>query len=467
MLTVIYSGTKCTDCDDEYSQITHVANVEGFYEYQNTATCTRAGVETYTCTLEGCGNVERHVSPMGNHTVEEYTSATEPTCTQAGSKKGVCTTCKETVTVTVPALGHTNEYVETLDNTAEDGHTYVVEKCTVCGDQTLTPTHVDWVDGHFTSTVVTKPTCTLNGVQIDRCTICSSVRNVTLEANGEHVWYVTSTTEPTCTSAGKIYYACENCNMTKSENIDALGHNYVPVPESSVAPTCTAAGYDLSKCSVCGAVKKDVISAVGHIPDEETYTVLSEATCEKDGSATATCKACGIAMDNIVIAALGHDYANVVTNIEDKPGHSLSTPTCQRCGNTDVSSILHKEWLEGYFDTKVITEGSCTIARVERDTCTLCGETRTNTTQATGHSNSFSHFDDSTGNLVYICSKCNTSTTRTPATVLLSWNSRYINKTPADVTSGYIFELTGDDFINAKNYGYLVQANKIYQQIRS
>ncbi|MCC8073975.1 MAG: leucine-rich repeat domain-containing protein [Clostridiales bacterium] len=456
----IYTSSVCDTCGETLDEITHVSYVEGYYEYTNTATCTRAGIETYTCLVDGCGSVTRSVASKGNHQVDEYTVTAEPTCTTDGSQEGVCTVCGETVTETIAATGHTNEYVESLDNTAEDGHTYDIYLCSVCGEQTITATHAEWLDDYYTSTVVTEPGCVISGLQRDTCSICGETRYVTIAATGQHDWVVTTSTDATCTARGTTYYACSNCSMTKVEYTEALGHDYVLQEDSSVDPTCTTAGYNVYKCSRCSAANNVVVSATGHTADPLNYTINSEATCTEEGSATSVCTVCGESFD-IVLTALGHNYENVITEIEDMPGHSLSTPTCTRCGYTDSAETVHDEWIEGDYTTTVITEGSCTVARVTRDTCSYCSLTRTNTTAATGHQYVFDGVLDD-GTLSYTCSVCSNNITRTPTTLLVLWNSSYINTAPEDTTYGYLFETVPDGIINAKDYSIISKANKAY-----
>ena len=178
-----YEYQKCSVCNNENTIITHVAFVDGYYDYDCTATCTMPGIETKTCKVNGCGKVERNPVARAGHKIENPTVTKAATCTEAGEEKGKCSVCGKEVTQTVPALGHTfSDVTETLDNTAVDGHTYVVKTCTVCNQKESTPTHVAWVEGQYTSTVVTKPSCTINGLQIDTCKICKEVRNVTLPA---------------------------------------------------------------------------------------------------------------------------------------------------------------------------------------------------------------------------------------------------------------------------------------------
>lgn len=459
----IYRDFKCSVCNDEYTEIKHEADVEGFYEYANTATCTTPGMETYTCTVQNCGHVTRKVANKGNHKVEEYTVTAEPTCTAEGSRTGVCTECNASVTEAINPLGHTNEFVENLDNVADDGHTYEIYQCTVCEEQTLVPTHVEWVDGNYTSTVISNPTCTIDGVRSDKCDICSQRRTVALPANGEHDWYETTRNEPTCTAKGQIFYACHNCTLTKKENTDALGHDFVIQEDKCVAPTCTTAGYDFYKCSRCTQSENRTVNALGHSPTEDSYTVLVEPTCETAGKASGVCATCGEDMPNIVLDALGHEYEDVTVPIDDKPGHSLLTPTCTRCNSTEPSTTVHDEWIAEYTTTEVIAEGDCVVARTTTDTCTLCNKKKTNTIPAPGHKYAFTGMDE-TGELNYLCSTCNEALKRTPTSVLLIWSARNVNKEPSTVINGYLFEVVSDGVINAKDYAMLTKAKAIYQK---
>lgn len=457
----IYNYYKCTVCEDEKTEIEHVSYIEGFYDETviTAGSCTRTGISRYTCNIEGCGKTETIVTPRGNHQVESYTVVEKPTCTTDGSEEGICTVCGETVSQTIPAAGHTNELVSTEIN-EENGHTYETYTCTVCGANTVTSIHNEWLEECYTSTVIANPTCTINGVQRDVCNICGESRLVTLPANGAHEWYETSRTEPTCTAVGTIYYACANCDRTRSESIDALGHDYVLDEANSAEATCTTAGYNRYKCQRegCSASTTETIAAKGHTPAEDSMVIESEATCETTGLVTATCSVCGVDYE-IVEAALGHDYQPVITEIEDEPGHAMSTPTCTRCQATQTAEKVHQEWIEGYYTTEVITEGSCTVARITRDTCTICSTTRNNTVPAPGHDYSFTQINDA-GSFVYTCANCNNTVTRTPAALLLLWNVRYVNKAPDDSTvlNGYYFDVNNDNVINAKDYAILNQA---------
>ena len=447
-----YEYQKCSVCNNENTVITHVAFVDGYYDYDCTATCTMPGIEKKTCKVNGCGKVERNAVARAGHKIENPTVTKAATCTEAGEEKGKCSVCGKEVTQTVPALGHTfSDVTETLDNTAVDGHTYVVKTCTVCNQKESTPTHVAWVEGQYTSTVVTKPSCTINGLQIDTCKICKEVRNVTLPANGEHVWEETSRTAPTCTAAGK------NCNLTKSENIEALGHDNVQ--QSVVEPTCTTAGYTTYKCSRCGATSKVESTALGHTPAENSYVVTTEPTCTTAGAANATCARCGEKYD-VVLDALGHDYVDNDTPVEEHPGHVYRMTACSRCKNVKSQGFVHTEWIEGEYTTQTLIQGSCTVSARYQDTCTYCNEKRIRTVEATGkHTYSYTKYDAASDRLVYTCSVCGNENKVAPLVVNAAF-IRFVNSKTADVATGYLYDLTNDGVINAKDYAVLNKAVK-------
>lgn len=97
------------------------------------ATCTEAGVKTYTCTV--CKATKTEDIAVTGHT-EVIDPAVAPTCTETGLTEGKrCSVCNIVITAqeTVAANGHTwDEGVVTTEPTGEtEGvRTYT---CTVCG----------------------------------------------------------------------------------------------------------------------------------------------------------------------------------------------------------------------------------------------------------------------------------------------------------------------------------------------
>lgn len=459
----IFNHYECKNgCGETKDEVEHVEYVEGFYTYENNAKCDgklKIGYETYTCTMEGCTERPKvNVIPV-KHTVEEFKVTKEPTCTETGTQEGVCSVCNNTVTEEIPALGHQYELVDELDNTLEDGHTYQSYKCSVCGDENVTPTHVEWKEGYYNSSEYSVPTCTIAGRRLDTCTVegCSERRLVRLEPV-EHELEEIRRQEPTCTAKGTIFYACKNCNYTTQESIPALGHDNEL--KEHVDPTCTTAGYDRFVCKVCGAATTESISALGHVPDETHYEILKDQNCEEDGLAVSVCKTCGEEFQ-IVLEKYGHSYVDEETPA-DQPGHTSVIPVCERCHYRDSSkaTLRHDEWIEGHYDTTVVTQNCANIPMATTDTCKDCGKTRTNTySDVPAHYYEFTGLNEN-GRLTYTCSVCkNVYTTSVSGTYLL-WNVRYVNTAPADTSLGYLFELNNDGIINAKDYAILSQYYK-------
>lgn len=438
----------CSRCNEEKQEIEHLNFVDGFYEYKNTATCTRGGFETYTCTFDGCGKVERNVVLTGNHTVDKYTITKEPTCTEKGTEEGICSVCEQTVTRDVAATGHQNVLSDTLDNTLTDGHTYEIYHCSVCNYETVTSEHIEWVDGCYESRTLELSSCAVPGTRIDTCTICSKIRTVTLETK-PHELYETSTEEPTCTANGRINYACKNCNHTEYTAIPKLGHDNVLV--EAVEETCTSDGKNVFSCQRCGYRTTDIITKRDHTFLE--YTPVSEPDCLNAGMRKAVCTECNIEYE-ITVAALGHNYEDVSVPIADKPGHSLVTPTCTRCGDKKNAETRHDEWIEGYYKRTVTSQTGC--SGINNDTCNICGKIRTESFN--NHNYIYTGLNDR-GRMSYKCSLCDNVYTASPSGVKALWNVRYINTAPGDTTTGYLFELTGDGIINAKDYSVLVRLN--------
>lgn len=471
----IFNHYECkNDCGETKDEVVHVNYVEGFYTYEINAKCDgklKYGYETYTCTMEGCTErPKRNIVPV-QHTVAEYTVTKEANCTEAGSKEGVCSVCNNTVTEEIPALGHTYEQIEEIDNTLEDGHKYSRQKCSVCQTETLVPTHVEWMDNYYTSSEYSVATCTVAGRRLDTCTVegCTERRLVRIEPVEHELEEIGTRQEPTCTSKGAIFYGCKNCNYTTKEDIPALGHDNEL--KEHVDATCTTAGYDRLVCKVCGNATTEPINALGHIPDETVYDVLKNQNCEEDGLAVSVCKReladgsiCGEEFQ-IVLEKYGHSYTETESP-STYEGHTRILPVCDRCGDEDTSNAheRHDEWIEGHYKTTVISQNCANIPMSTRDVCDDCGEKRTNTySDVPSHYYKFTELN-SNGRLSYTCQNpnCNNVYTTGPAATYALWDKKLpqINKSPDEVSMGYLFDLNNDDVINAKDYAILTKAYK-------
>lgn len=572
----------CKKCKEDIMTIEHVKGekdpdsqtsininnyvwVEGYYTYENTATCTRAGTETYTCTVDGCGRnidvtigsqviqrfyptTETHAVQSGGHKVEKWITTQEPNCTDVGSKTGKCTVCSENVTEDIPALGHTIDEenpTKTVDLTEHNGHVYKYYACSACTAEVEKIEHAKnpnkteendettyiWIEGEYTPTVVTAAGCVINGVGRNKCDLegCDASEFVVLKAPGQHEWEVTGVIEPTCTVAGQTNYKCSVCGMTKQgERVEALGHDFYST--NKVSPTCTREGSETFACDRCSASKTDTLPKLGHKVDKDTLVVTSAATCEKAGKQSYTCGRCKVEIVDEEVPALGHDFVNVEVEIEGKVGHVMSTPTCQRagCNTTEPSEVVHKEWIQEFTEHTTITEGTCITGEIYTEKCTLCNTRRTDQQgKPLGHEYRFvrvyterssddgeeggslsdiignlgnrnegladsgSNIGDIIGNIgngdsgiggaigdaadkykvlpysvVYLCRHCASPASLTGVELWNMWDRYYYNTAPegrlTQNNSSYM-DVTGDGFINAKDYAQIYNLNLQHQ----
>lgn len=577
----------CKKCKEEVVTLEHVKGekdpdsqtsinlnnyvwVEGYYTYENTATCTKTGTEKYTCTVDGCGRyidvtvgsqtikrfyptTEEHVAQKGNHDVANWVTTKEPTCTEAGSKTGKCSKCSENVTEKIEALGHTIDEenpTKVTDLTTQNGHIIRDYECTVCHKTTSIYEHAKnpnktedndeteyiWIEGEYTPSVVSPAGCVVSGLARYKCDLpeCDVTETVVLKSAGGHQWEENGVIEPTCTTAGQTNYKCSVCGMTKQDNrVEALGHDLVL--NSKKDPTCTVEGLETYFCSRCSFSKNEVLEKLGHKPDKDTLVVKTAATCEKAGKQSYTCSRCSEQIVDEEIAALGHDFLEIETPINDKPGHVMSTPTCQRegCNTTEPATVVHKEWLEAYTNHTTITAGTCTTGEIYTEQCLICNKVSANTEgtplgheyrfvrvyteSSIGSSDGSGNLGDLIGNLggnklaesggsslgdliggigdgnigggnsnigdviggvtdkykvepysvVYICKHCANPTSQTGKALMEMWDRYYYNTAPdgrlTDNNSSYM-DVTGDGFINAKDYAQIRNLNKQYQQ---
>lgn len=236
----------------------------------------------------------------------------------------------------------------------------------------------------FTDTVVA-PTCTEQGYTHHVCTVkgCTyaPVDDTFVEAAG-HKWALMTTLPPTCTEQGTQFYKCSVCGATRTEKIAPLGHDLSRC-DLKPAATCTQPGRAVGTCARCGVQIDEVIPAKGH---DYSYAGTSVApTCTEPGHYKGTCPTCGKDYDDVV-PALGHDWGEWVTSIEptvSTVGYRYHVCNRDGCGyreGEDIPKLHTHTW-----DAGVVTQKpTAAEPGVRTYTCTVCGQTRTETIPATG-----------------------------------------------------------------------------------
>ena len=113
-----------------------------------------------------------------------------------------------------------------------------------------------------------------------------------------HTNTTTTTVDATCTVAGSKTVVCDDCGETvETTEIPATGHNHNAVV---TAPTCTEEGYTTYTCSACGdTYVGDEVAATGH----NYSAVVTAPTFDAQGYTTYTCD-CGNSYVDDYVGAL-------------------------------------------------------------------------------------------------------------------------------------------------------------------
>ncbi len=181
----------------------------------------------------------------------------------------------------------------------------------------------------------------------------------------------TITTQPTCTEKGVRTRTCTICGEKRYESIAATGHKYSAWKETKAA-TCTAAGTQTRTCSVCKNIENKTIKAKGHT---EVADSAVAATCTTDGkTAGSHCSVCGTVIKaQTVIKATGHKYGSwTVTKAATCTEAGSQKRSCTVCGNTETQTIKatgHKA--SGWMIDKQPDIG---VKGSKHKECTVCGK---------------------------------------------------------------------------------------------
>ena len=313
-----------------------------------------------------------------------------------------------------------------------------------------------------THTVVTQAaTCTAKGKQDVYCSKCLKyLRTEDIAATGHDLQVIQ--TDDQSEKNGHIfeYLRCVKCNDESTDTIRAThvkdeDGNYVWL-DGCYADTvlteagCTSTGRVIRRCTVeeptknskCTAFQYINTPAPGHTVEE--WTVVVPATCTTDGQKTGVCTVCHQTIAESISA--GHDYQCTEGETDDT-GHRIDTYICSVCGDS-YTTQEHVEWVEGYYDTRVITQASCLVAGSSLDTCRYCKTTRTNVVPMYGHDFRFVSCDGT--DCSYQCSRCTATRTNT----LTNVDGYFFDNMghTADKLLGYYYDVNNDGYVNLRDY---------------
>lgn len=193
------------------------------------------------------------------HTWDGGEVTTPATCTEAGLKTYTCTVCSATKTEVIAATGHSwnSGDVTVPVSCLVDGIT--IYTCTVCNatkqETTLATGHV-WNDGEVT----TPAGCLTDGTTTYTCTVCSAIKTEPIAATGH------SYSEEWTADATHHWHAatCEHADEKK----DYAEHTY----ENNI---CTVCGKPYESIGLAFTISADnasyTVSGIGTCTDTEIY----------------------------------------------------------------------------------------------------------------------------------------------------------------------------------------------------
>jgi uncharacterized repeat protein (TIGR02543 family) len=355
-----YHCSGCNETKTEEVPVDASAHTWNAGEVTKQATCKEAGVKTYTCS-ECHDTRTESIAKLTTHTWDNGSITKQPTTTSTGIKTYTCAVCEITKTEEVAKLPSESESPE--PDTPIEEHTCVyvsrvasqptcseygtkLYTCLICGEQktaNIAKLQHIWDDG----TVVTEPTCKASGVITCKCLNCDTVKNVQIPKLAVHSeTEIVNVKGATCTENG---YAgdikCTLCNeiLTTGTVIKALGHTYTDVV--TVQATTESAGIRTFTCSNCGDTYTESISKLKVICKHASTEIRNkfDATCKSEGYTGDTyCKTCGELISNgkSIVKLSTHQWnSGKVTKKATESSTGIMTYTCNICRTTKTKTI--------------------------------------------------------------------------------------------------------------------------------
>ena len=345
-------------------------------------TCTAQGATVYAC---ACGERKTEVTePLGHDYELDWTVDREPTCHEPGLKTRHCTRCDAvTDLLSIKTTNHSFTITTVEPTCTSSGCRHLV--CDICGDEmddTFTPAL-----GHEPDlwVVEKEATCETEGLRSRSCKRCGVKLETVPIAKSGHA-FRDSTVEPTCTEQGYVLHTCLLCGTEKKDHfVKANGHQFPEEGLTIQEATCTQKGEQMVSCFVCGAQETRVVPALGH--DYSVVPTVDRApSCTAKGEQSYHCLRCGArrevtALDRVAHTPKKEDIAPTCT----KAGTSGQT-ICAVCGKTIEEGKMVPALGHDYVQTAVYTEATCTTKGSAMVTCTRCGNAKTQSEPALGHS---------------------------------------------------------------------------------
>lgn len=321
--------------------------------------------------LEGHSVIEKKP-----HSFTQYSSDSNATCTDDGTKTAICDSCKTHTSVIADEdsrLGHewteSETYLKLAASCTNDAQYYM--ECSRCGissenetGESRTAAGTITQHDYLPWQTISEPTCFIEGEEGRGCSGCVYSERRAIEAIGHRNSVLHPEQESTCQKEGYtegVY--CPDCEewLTGHELIGKKEHVFT-LYKSDENATCTEDGTKTALCDSCQKVKDtlpDEESAKGH---RYINAIVVDPTCTSRGYTTISCE-CGLGEKTDYTTELGHLYTTYhsdgnATYFED----GTKTSICDR-GCSSYITVADKGSKLKLGTTKKInvTSGSATI----------------------------------------------------------------------------------------------------------
>ena len=283
----------CTLCGDFYEEEIKATGHKEVKDAAVAATCeTNGKTEGSHCSV--CDEVlkEQTEVPALGHNWDSGKITKAATCTEAGVKTYTCTRCQKTKTEEIKATGHKEVKDAAVAATCEKAGKTEGSHCSVCGKVIKAQKEVPVLGHNWDAGKITKAaTCTETGVKTYTCTRCQKTKTEEIKATG-HKEVKDAAVAATCEKAGKTEGShCSVCGkvIKAQKEVPVLGHSW-DAGKITKAATCTETGVKTHTCIRCQKTKTEEVKATGH--KFSAWKTSSKATIYSPAKQTRECTSC-------------------------------------------------------------------------------------------------------------------------------------------------------------------------------
>ena len=335
-----YTGdTYCKSCEEKIATGTTIPKTQNHTWNNGTvttaATCTVAGVRTFTCSV--CQETKMEEIPASGHT------GGRATC----KEKAKCETCGEEYGALDPAnhAGTETDWIKT-----ENTHKETYRCCGAVKTEEAAHTFGEWSDGKHTCSICGyEAKCGHNDENKDhKCDICGKTLTECADANKDHKCDICGETLSECLDTNKDH-KCDICGETLSQCADANKDHKCDICGKTLSE-CLDTNSD-HKCDTCG----ETLSQCADTNKDHKCDICGETLSQcADTNKDHKCDICGKTLSQCADANKDHKC--------DTCGKTLS-----QCADTNKD---HK------CDTCGKTLSQCADTNNDHK-CDICGETLT------------------------------------------------------------------------------------------